>query len=272
MGLVNGVGSNNLGVMDMLTADKKKGRKETLKETFSQLVQDKKAECFTRIQSGSFKQSFQIGAGSYTETEWKKLLKYFDLAEEQLREAAEETKKKIQKTTQIEASDEDDETKKESAEMLLAEKTSCTYQMKDGEELSYFTFYEKDRIYCKKEGKEDCEWEIPLEDESQYDKIMSFLNALEDKENLSFTIHNTFWQDFLSGKLNVDEFQEFLSTITKEEISNGLKITEDGVFDRETMKYATYIYGPEFGANMMRTTEEFMKWQEKQMGKILGTA
>lgn len=154
-------------------------------------------------------------------------------------------------------------------ESLLAEKTSCNYQMKDGTELSYLTFYEKDRIYCKKEGKEDYEWEIPLEDETQYDKIMSFLNGLEDKEDLSFTIHNTFWQDFLSGKLDVDAFQEFINTSERKEILNGLKITEDGSFrERKTMKYACYIYGPEFGANMMRTTEELWEWQKKQAEKL----
>lgn len=154
-------------------------------------------------------------------------------------------------------------------ESLFAEKTSCTYQMKDGKELSYLTFYEKDRIYCKKEGNVNYEWEIQLNDETQYDKIMSFLNGLEDKINLSFTIHNTFWQDFLSGKVDVDAFQEFLSTSEQDEISNGLKIMEDGSFNREeTMKYTSYIYGPEFGANMMRTSEELWKWQEKQTEKI----
>lgn len=156
-----------------------------------------------------------------------------------------------------------------SAKSLLAEKTSCTYQMKDGREVSYFTFYEKDRIYCKMDGKEDCEWEIPLEDETQYDKIMSFLNGLEDKENLSFTIHNTFWQDFLSGTLDIEEFKGFISTCDREELSNGFKITEDGsVPGKETMKYAGYIYGVDFGVHMIRTTEELYEWQEKQAEKI----
>jgi len=127
---------------------------------------------------------------------------------------------------------------------------------------------EKNRIYCIKEGKEDYEWEIPLKDEAQYDKVMSFLKGLENKENLSFTIHNTFWQDFLSGKLDVDAFQEFLSTCDREEVLNGLTVTEDGSFrEKETMKYASYIYGPEFGAHMMRTTEELWEWQEKQAEK-----
>ena len=155
-------------------------------------------------------------------------------------------------------------------ESLFAERTFCTYQMKDGKELSYVTVYEKDRIYCEKEGEEDCEWEIPLEDETQYDKVMSFLNGLQEKDNQSFTIHNTFWQDFLSGKLNVDEFREFLHTIGQEEVSNGFKISEDGTFiNEEAKKYSIYIYGPDFGANIMRTTEDLLKWQEKQMAKAL---
>ncbi len=151
------------------------------------------------------------------------------------------------------------------ADSLLAEKTCYTYQTKDGKELSYLTFYEKNRIYCKKEGEDGYEWEIPLEDEAQYDKIITFLNELEDKKNLSFTIHNTFWQDFLSGSLDVDAFQKNLCGSEREEISNGFRITEDGSFHGN--KYVSYIYGPEFGVNMIRTSEELCKWQEKQAEK-----
>lgn len=151
----------------------------------------------------------------------------------------------------------------------LAEKTSCTYQMEDGKKLSYITFYEKNRIYCKKDGKDDYEWEITLKDETQYDKIMKFLNGLEDKDNLAFTIHNTFWQDFLSGRVDADQFQKFLSTNKREDILNGLSITEDGSFDgNEMIKYAGYNYEPDFGTNIMTTSEELFKWQEKQAEKI----
>lgn len=152
---------------------------------------------------------------------------------------------------------------------LLAEKTSCTYQMKDGTEVSYFTFYEKERIYCKKEGTDDCEWEIPLEDEAQYEKVISFLNEMENKEDLSCMIHKTFWQDFLSGELNINEFRDFLNTRIQEGTLDAPVISEDGeVLNREAAKYSIYTYGAAFGTVIARTTEEFLQWQEEQCNKV----
>lgn len=81
MGIVNTVGDADMSIMEILAADNGNRQKETVKETFSQLVQDKKAEYLRRIQNGSSEQSYQIGAGSYTETEWKKLIRNFDVAD-----------------------------------------------------------------------------------------------------------------------------------------------------------------------------------------------
>lgn len=147
-------------------------------------------------------------------------------------------------------------------------KTSCSYQMSDEKNLIYHTYYEKDRIYCQKDGTDGYEWEIPLDHESQYNRVLSFLNGLKNKENQSFTIHNTFWKDFLSGKLNAKEFKEYLNSIDQETSANGFKISENGTFNDEGMrKYSCYLYGPSFGANMIRTTEEFAAWQNKQLEK-----
>lgn len=147
-------------------------------------------------------------------------------------------------------------------------KTSCQYQLDDEKNLTFHTFYEKDKIYCKKEGTDGYEWEIPLSDESQFNKVLSFLNGLENRENQSFTIHRTFWKDFLSGKLNVDEFRDFLSEIDPETAAYGFTITENGSFhDKDARKYSSYLYGPSFGTNILRTTEEFMAWQKEQLEK-----
>ena len=155
---------------------------------------------------------------------------------------------------------------------LVAEKTSCTVLLKDGEkenEVTYFTFYEKDRIYCKREGAEYCEWEISLEDESQYEKAMLFLNGLEDQEDQLYTIHKTFWTDLLSGKLNIDDFKEFLATKMQTENSDCLKITEDGTcVDPDAMKYSVYVSGPAFGTAIARTTEEFLEMQQLRSERI----
>lgn len=62
--------------------------KEGLAETFSQLVQQKREEYYVKIKTGTTEPSYQIGAGSYTEKQWKKLLEGFDAAEDALRKAA----------------------------------------------------------------------------------------------------------------------------------------------------------------------------------------
>lgn len=149
----------------------------------------------------------------------------------------------------------------EDVETLLAEKTSYTRQMKDGSRQSYLTFYEKDKIRCVREDKESFDWELPLDDESQYDRIMQFLNEFEDKDNLPFTYHKNFWQDFLSGELDVEGFKRFLSTEVEEKGAHCLQITEDGMCtDRETAKYWAYMDPPEFVDTIFRTTEEFRDW------------
>lgn len=156
-----------------------------------------------------------------------------------------------------------------SVESFVQEQTFYTGTLQDGTELSYRTIYEPDRIYCMRDGEEDAQWEIPLQDESQYDRIVSFLDGLKDRDNQSFTIHNTFWQDFLSGRLDVDAFIGYLETRGQDGDAGGLRLTEDGAYiDREAAKYSIYLYGPEFGAHIMRTTEEFLEWQRQQIEKV----
>lgn len=152
--------------------------------------------------------------------------------------------------------------RKEDVETLLAEKTSYTRQMKDGSRQSYLTFYEKDKIRCVREDKEGFDWELPLEDESQYNRVMLFLAEFRDKDDLPFTYHKNFWQDFLSGELDVEGFKNFLSTTVEKEGKTGLQITEDGIcINRETAKYWAYMDPPEFVNTIFRTTEEFRNWQ-----------
>lgn len=101
-------------------ADRGDKGKESLKDTFSQLLQDKKADYIQRIKNGDTEKSYQIGAGSYTETEWKKLLKGYDDAAEQLRQAAEEAKKEVQETSGVVTFVEEDEARKHSEAELSA--------------------------------------------------------------------------------------------------------------------------------------------------------
>lgn len=251
MSLVNAIGSND---MDMLAINKGNNQKETVKEMFSQLVQDKKAECITRIQNGSSEQSFQIGAGSYTETEWKKLLKGFDVAQAKLREATEETNK-------IETSYEDYETKEQNVEMLLADFTyttaTCPSGNKDIPDDVYYTFYTSDGIYCRKQGQSKFEWQIQFEDKSQYEKVMSYLQTLDSQNNLRFACHENFWQDFLTDQIDMDKFNDFLDTRVVDGVPNYLNVYENGVnIDKESAQYSKYMNLPDFVKDMCYTSEE----------------
>ena len=154
---------------------------------------------------------------------------------------------------------------------LLAERTSCTYpfETEEGESsmLTYFTFYEKDRIYCVKEGGDGYEWEMPLEDETQYEKVMSFLDSLKDKENLRFASRENFWQDYLSGELDIEGFQNFLDTKVHKGIPDYTYVTEEGVyFDKEAVRFSKYVDQP--FCNVIATTEkEFVDWCMAEIAK-----
>lgn len=160
---------------------------------------------------------------------------------------------------------------KNAVNALLAEKTLCTYpiEMEDGElsTLTYFTFYEKDRIYCIREGCYSYEWELPLEDETQYDKVMSFLNGLKDKENLRFASHKNFWQDYLSGELDMEGFLDFLDTKVQKGIPGYTYVTEEGVrFDKEAVRFSKYVDEP-FCEVIATTEKEFLDWCMARIAK-----
>lgn len=259
MDFVNAMSSYD--AMDVFAADQKNVKKETVKEIFSQLVQDKKEECIERIQNGSLEPSFQIGSGSYTETEWKKLLEGFDAVQAKLREETEENTKEAQKTDTSKTADEEDKdiVEEKCVEMLLSEITTATYPSgeKDVPDDIYETFYTPEGIYCRKRGEADYEWKIPFEDESQYEKVMTYLKSLDSQENLRFACRENFWQDFLNDQIDMEQFQNFLDTRVKNGVPNYLDIYETGTkINEEAAQYSKYMNHPDFGKGMCYTSEE----------------
>lgn len=57
-----------------------------------QEIQGRKKELYTKILKGETQQKFQIGAGEYSEKEWKRMLDKFDETQDEIREALEEEK------------------------------------------------------------------------------------------------------------------------------------------------------------------------------------
>ena len=265
MSLINAMSSYS--VMDMLAADKENNQKETVNEMFSRLVKEKTEEYIEKIQSGSLEESFQIGAGSYTEKEWNKLLRSFDIAQAKLNEAADGTEKETQQTNKTDTFYEDNETKEKSVEMLFAEFTTAVYPAgdKDADDDIYYTFYTPDGIYCRKQGESGFEWQISFEDESQYQKVMSYLKDFDSQDNLRFACHESFWQDFLNDNIDMNKFSDFLETRVTDGVPNYLNVYENGVnIDAEAAEYSQYMNIPDFVKEICYTSEEALATILKQ--------
>lgn len=197
-------------------------------DTFSQLVREKKEEFILKLKNGMTEPSYQIGAASYTEKDWKRILKSFDAAQEALRKAAGlENKKKAAKTarekaeglddlddsmlfinrTTCECQKEDCKNRETDASLLFVNQTSytCPASSEGEEEVRYITFYTPEGICCRKEkgGRILLEWEIKFKDESQYGKVMDFLNSQDSRDDLWFACREDFWQEFLNDGIDM---------------------------------------------------------------------
>lgn len=208
---VTEVGSHTAVPYDFTTKKEEQG--EDLASTFSRLVQERREEFYEKVRTGTTEPSYQIGAGSYTEKQWARLLKGFDAAEDALRKAAGLKKRRKPSETDRKKKpiQEDKSPSDKDIRLLLTETTSCTYPAsEEGEEACYITFYSPDGIYCRKKGQSGYEWSIEFEDASLFEKVMTFINNLDDRDNLSFASHENFWWDFLEDKIDMEKFQDFL--------------------------------------------------------------
>lgn len=101
---------------------------------------------------------------------------------------------------------------------------------------------------------------MPLEDETQYEKVMAFLERQKDKENMRFASQQIFWQDYLSGELDQEGFQHFLDTRVEKGIPNYVNVEENGSYiDKEAFQFCKYMDQP-FGELIATTAKEFLDW------------
>lgn len=254
------------------------GKRMTSQELRDSLRQ-KIDEMYQELKKGRKEPSYQIGAASYTIKEWKDMLKNFDEVQEEIREAIrEEIAKRAEHADQShylvkEKSREEKEadvlaavsgtadpqkteekarrseptTDEEFAAMITAEYTMARFPMAEEGEGLYITVYTKDAIYCRRAGESEPIWEIPLE-EGQYEKIMEFLHSdkFAENENFTFAASQSFWEDFLSGKLDIDAFMDFWNYRVENGIADFTDETEDGVYiNREAAIYGIYTNRPD---------------------------
>lgn len=185
-----------------IVRESEKAAQKRLPDTFSEMIRDRREEFYVRVREGKSEPSFPIGAGSYTEKEWNKLLKSFDAVQEALREAAgleaDEEKKKSLLAVRGDDTDEDDEDAV-NAEMLLAEYTTCTCPAENPEEEDdvYIIVYDVEGIRCLNTTTGMCEWSIRFTDQSQYDGVKKYLSDSAESGDMSFACQEDFWKKFI---------------------------------------------------------------------------
>ena len=168
----------------------------------------------------------------------------------------------------------------ELASLLTDEVTKCTYPTDDPTHKHwYITCYGQDGIMCKeayfdgtKWVNKDC-WNLSYTEPGQYEKVMNFLKRFPQDANLRFAAHENFWQDFLAGEVDEDDFVNFFETSTKDGVPDYTYEKDGSIYiDREKIKYAKYMN--DFGARFYTAEEMDLIWRavikenSKQLKKI----
>lgn len=151
----------------------------------------------------------------------------------------------------------------ELVELLTGEVTKSTFPTDDPKHKHWFiTCYGQDGIMCKeayfdgtKWVNKDC-WSLSYTEPGQREKVLAFIQRFPQDANLRFASHKEFWEDFLAGEIDEDDFVNFFETSTDENGVPNYTYEKDGstYIDREKAKYAKYMNDHSFHAY---TREEF---------------
>lgn len=166
---------------------------------YLQFIRDKINEMYDKVENNEAEESFQIGASSFTEKEWSKLLEEFDDIQETIRELMREEHTKRQAKQ---------EEREELADALVSESVISKYDSEDGEAdgTTYIMWYNEDGMFCRKAGVTDgYEWIISFDSLKQYQMVDDFMKQFDKDDNLKFASNQKFWQDFLGGTIDANE-------------------------------------------------------------------
>lgn len=183
---------------------------------FTQLVDERREEMERRLHDGvSDEPSYQIGAASYTEKEWKKLLLSFDTIEEEIRREIElEAEQAKEEKAERELREKDEEEKRlqikalekpdEDAELCRADHLlgdhftcSCPETDESGEQKRYHTIINKNSMCCF-DPDGNVIWKICFSDTAQYETALNFFKSADPEDALRPACDENFWNGFLN--------------------------------------------------------------------------
>ena len=201
----------------------------------------------------------------------------FDSAEDALKcPAAKETERARAYQTEVaDETQEADSITDMQVNMLLSETVQARFPLEELDEEGnrkedmYLSAVDKDGIRCSKPGQEEYEWEILFTDESQYENATEFLNyAGEFMDNFRFAAHENFWEDYLNGNMDVDNFKEFLEGTNNGIPDYSITVGDSMYVDKEKVQWAQYMnpLGVKF-----YTAEEMAQMQAELIEKNTAT-
>ena len=190
-----------------------------------QVIRDKINEMLEKIENGDIEPTYQIGGRSFTEREWDKLLTEIDAAEEALKKLVEEEKERRLKAdetrrvnqevidrenaySEIIKKDDSEKVMEDNIDLLTTDSVRITKTENDSK-VMYVTAFGPDGIKCKKLGyigEEGWLWEIPFKTGTEYSRVLNFLEQFPKDANLAFVSQKDFWEDFLAGRINEEEY------------------------------------------------------------------
>lgn len=216
-------------------------------------------ELYVKFQNGESEPSYQIGAASFTEREWDKLLEKFDELEDSIRTQMREEHKKRMEEKENSASQQK-QTRARETSLLAGNYTMATYpSSKQEEPAHYITCYTEDGIFCRKAGETGEEWSIRFNNKEEYNKVMKFLEEFPADWNMRFASNENFWKDFLDDKIDMEEFGKFLSGTDKGVPNYTITVGDSVYIDREKVFWAKYM-NQDIGK--FYTAQEMMQMQE----------
>lgn len=283
-----------IGKPEMSSSNEEFNKEEAMK-----LIAEHREELYEKLKNNDTEESFQIGGTSFTLKEWEKLLEEFDAVQEEIRkQMAEEQAKRqenttstaeIEETTSVTAKDSDDVAKAAGVTQtnsttgveetegdvddsvvgsLTAESTTFTYSSSNENEpdKKYITWYTEEGIYCREEGQVvGYHFRMTFVDESEYEKVKSFIDSVPENVNMTFAGNRLFWKELLEGKVNEEGFIEWMKTCPDGYKTEDITYSKNGslLLDQEKVGYAVYM-NP-FLANMVHPGEEMEEYQADSM-------
>lgn len=132
---------------------------------------------------------------------------------------------------------------------------------------TYTTSYSEEGISCRKEFKNgDYEsskdvWTLMYRNPSDYTKVQKLLNGFGNDDRLTFASQKVFWEDYLGGEMDVDEFKDYYS-----ETQNGIIDFEGKMAKGEKLRdivnepYAEYFNNQGFVGHVYTEQEMWDNW------------